>query len=63
MSTFRVLQFNMQFGQVWDDAYPDRAPINLDATIAEIRRHRAPLAISPCGCSRVLVVKPGASHA
>ena len=25
MSTFRVLQFNMQFGQVWHDAYPDRA--------------------------------------
>jgi endonuclease/exonuclease/phosphatase family metal-dependent hydrolase len=41
MSTFRVLQFNMQFGQVWDDAYPDRAPINLEATIAEIRRHNA----------------------
>jgi endonuclease/exonuclease/phosphatase family metal-dependent hydrolase len=38
---FRVLQFNMQFGQVWDDAYPDRAPINLDATIAEIRQHEA----------------------
>lgn len=41
MSSFRVLQFNMQFGQIWDDAYPDRAPINLDATIKEIRRHDA----------------------
>jgi endonuclease/exonuclease/phosphatase family metal-dependent hydrolase len=41
MSTFRVLQFNMQFGQMWDDAYPDRAPVNLDMTIAEIRRHDA----------------------
>lgn len=41
MSSFRVLQFNMQFGQVWDDTYPDRAPINLDATLAEIRRHDA----------------------
>ncbi len=41
MSTFRVLQFNMQFGQIWDDAYPDRAPINLDETIKEIRRHNA----------------------
>lgn len=39
MSSFRVLQFNMQFGQGWDGAYPDRAPINLDATIAEIQRH------------------------
>lgn len=41
MSTFRVLQFNMQFGQGWDDARPDDAPIDLDATIAEIRRHNA----------------------
>jgi endonuclease/exonuclease/phosphatase family metal-dependent hydrolase len=40
-SSFRVLQFNMQFGQMWDDAYPDRAPINLDLTVAEIRRHNA----------------------
>jgi len=38
MSSFRVLQFNMQFAQVWDDAYPDRAPINIEATIAEIKR-------------------------
>lgn len=41
MSTFRVLQFNMQFGQIWDDTYPDRAPIRLEATLDEIRRHRA----------------------
>lgn len=41
MSTFRVLQFNMQFGQIWDDTYPDRAPIQLEAAIAEIRRHHA----------------------
>ena len=38
---FRVLQFNMQFGQVWDDAYPDRAPVNLNETIKEIRSHDA----------------------
>ena len=43
MNTFRVLQFNMQFGQIWDDTYPDRAPIRLDATLAEIRRHHADL--------------------
>lgn len=43
MNTFKVLQFNMQFGQGWDDAYPDLAPIDLDATIAEIRRHDADL--------------------
>lgn len=41
MSTFRVLQFNMQFGQGWDDATPDEAPIRLDATIAEVQRHAA----------------------
>ncbi len=41
MNTFRVLQFNMQFGQVWDDTYPDRAPIRIEATLAEIRRHDA----------------------
>jgi endonuclease/exonuclease/phosphatase (EEP) superfamily protein YafD len=36
MSTFKVLQFNMQFGQGWDDAYPDRAPVDIELTIAEI---------------------------
>ncbi len=41
MSRFRVLQFNMQFGQIWDDTYPDRAPIRLEATLEEIRRHDA----------------------
>ena len=41
MSTFKILQFNMQFGQGWDDAYPDRAPIDLDLTIAEILSHDA----------------------
>lgn len=38
---FKILQFNMQYGQVWDDAYPDHAPIRLDATVAEIRAHNA----------------------
>lgn len=41
MSTFKVLQFNMQFGQGWDDADPDHAPINLDLTISEILSHDA----------------------
>jgi len=36
---FRVLQFNMQFGMGWNDASPDAAPIEIEATIAEIRRH------------------------
>lgn len=39
MSRFRVLQLNMQFGQVWDDADPDHAPVDLEKTIAEIRSH------------------------
>jgi endonuclease/exonuclease/phosphatase (EEP) superfamily protein YafD len=41
MTRFRVVQFNMQFGQCWDDTYPDRAPVRLDLTIAEIRRQDA----------------------
>ncbi|MDH4234493.1 MAG: endonuclease/exonuclease/phosphatase family protein [Gallionella sp.] len=41
MSTFKALQFNMQFGQCWDEADPDRAPINLELTIAEILSHDA----------------------
>lgn len=39
MSTFRVVQFNMQFGQGWDAAAPDHGRIDLDATLAELRRH------------------------
>jgi endonuclease/exonuclease/phosphatase family metal-dependent hydrolase len=41
MSRFRVLQFNMQFGQVWDDTWPDKAPIRLESTMEEIKRHNA----------------------
>lgn len=41
MGTFKVLQFNMQFGQGWDDADPDNAPIDLQQTIAEIQRNDA----------------------
>ncbi len=38
---FKILQFNMQFGQVWRDEDPDNAPIDLTQSIAEIRRHDA----------------------
>jgi endonuclease/exonuclease/phosphatase family metal-dependent hydrolase len=41
MKTFRILQFNMQYGQAWDDADPDHAPVDLDLTIDEIRSHGA----------------------
>ena len=33
----------MQFSQGWDDADPDNAPFDLEATIAEIKRHDADL--------------------
>lgn len=36
MTTFRMLQFNMQFGQQWDEQDPDRSPVDLKRTIAEI---------------------------
>jgi endonuclease/exonuclease/phosphatase family metal-dependent hydrolase len=41
MSRFRVLQFNMQFGQVWDEADPDGAPVDVQRAIEEITRHDA----------------------
>lgn len=37
MKTFRVLQFNIQYGQGWDDQDPDHGPVDLDKVIAEIR--------------------------
>lgn len=41
MSTFRVVQFNMQYGQGWSDDEPHVGAIDLDATLAELRRHDA----------------------
>ena len=58
MSTFRVLQFNMQFGQMWDDTYPDRAPIRLEYTLEEIRRHNADLIF----LQEVEQTPPGGAH-
>ena len=45
MSSFKVMQFNMQFGQVWDEADPDHAPVNLDMAIGEIARHDADIVL------------------
>lgn len=45
MSRFRVLQFNMQFGQVWDEADPDGAPVDVQQAIDEITRHDADIII------------------
>jgi endonuclease/exonuclease/phosphatase family metal-dependent hydrolase len=42
---FRVLQFNMQFGQGWALKKPHYGKINLDDTIAEIRRHDADIVL------------------
>ena len=41
MSTFKVMQFNMQFGQIWDETDADGAPVNLDLTITEILKQKA----------------------
>ncbi len=41
MSAFRALQFNMQFGQVWDHRDPDHARIDLELSVAEIRAQNA----------------------
>ncbi|WP_438480047.1 endonuclease/exonuclease/phosphatase family protein [Oleiharenicola lentus] len=42
---FKILQFNMQYGQMWDDAYPDHAPIRLAMTVEEIRSHDADIIV------------------
>lgn len=41
MTTFKILQFNMQFGLGWDEKDPDHAPVDLDLTISEIRAQDA----------------------
>ncbi len=43
--SFKVVQFNMQFGQIWDDRDPDHAPIRLEDTIAEIKSHDADIVL------------------
>ena len=45
MRKFRVIQFNMQFGRVWREADPDQAPIELDRTVAEIRKRDADIVL------------------
>lgn len=45
MKSFKVLQLNMQFGQTWDEADPDHAPVDLGLTIDEIRTHDADIVL------------------
>lgn len=45
MRTFKVLQFNMQFGQGWNDVDPDHGVANLDQTIAAIRAQDADIVL------------------
>jgi len=33
MGTFRLIQFNMQFGQLWDSSNPDDSPIDIEETV------------------------------
>lgn len=40
-AAFKVLQFNMQYGQIWNETHPDHAPVQLETTLAEIRSHQA----------------------
>ena len=37
MGSFRLLQFNMQFGQIWDEDDPDNAPICIEDSIRELK--------------------------
>lgn len=39
MGSFRLLQYNMQFGQVWDDDDPDGAPIRIEDSIRELKQY------------------------
>lgn len=41
MKPFRVLQFNIQFGQTWREKDPDHAPVDLESTIREIQAQDA----------------------
>jgi endonuclease/exonuclease/phosphatase (EEP) superfamily protein YafD len=45
MKTFKVMQFNMQFGQIWEEGNANHAPIDLGLTIAEILSHNADIVI------------------
>ncbi len=41
MASITTISFNIQWGKIWDEEEPDKAPIRLDKTMEEIRRHDA----------------------
>ena len=45
MGTFKVLQFNIQFGQGWNESDPDGGEVDLGRTIAEIRAQDADIVL------------------
>jgi endonuclease/exonuclease/phosphatase family metal-dependent hydrolase len=55
---FKILQFNMQFGQMWSDSDPDRAPIRLSHTIEEIQSHNADIIL----LQEVELAEPGGTQ-
>jgi endonuclease/exonuclease/phosphatase family metal-dependent hydrolase len=55
---FKILQFNMQFGQIWSDTDPDRAPIRLSLTIDEILSHDADIIL----LQEVELAEPGGTQ-
>jgi len=59
MKTFKILQLNMQYGQAWDDADPDHAPIDLGLTLEEIRSHGADIVL----LQEVELARPGGAQA
>ena len=55
---FKVIQFNMQFGQIWRPEDPDHAPVRIDATIEEIKSHHADIIM----LQEVERARPGGTH-
>jgi endonuclease/exonuclease/phosphatase family metal-dependent hydrolase len=55
---FKVVQFNMQFGQGWSDTNPDHAPVRIGDTVAEIKSHDADIIM----LQEVERARPGGTH-
>lgn len=55
MGTFRLLQFNMQYGQVWDSTKPDTAPTRIEDTVRTLLLYDADIIM----LQEVEQVRPG----